>query len=100
GLVISDWNAIGQVTGCTNDHCPQAVNAGIALLLVPQDFRTVGTNTCARVRAGLIPMSGIDDAVTRILRVKLRAGLFDEPRPSERRFANDPDNLVDRALPP
>jgi beta-glucosidase len=98
GLVISDWNAIGQVTGCTNDHCPQAVNAGIDLFMVPQDFRTFVPNTVADVRAGLIPMSRIDDAVTRILRVKLRAGLFDLPRPSERSFANDPDNLVDRSL--
>jgi beta-glucosidase len=98
GLVISDWNAIGQVTGCTNDHCPQAVNAGIDLFMVPQDFRTFVPNTVADVRAGLIPMSRIDDAVTRILRVKLRAGLFDEPRPSARRFANDPDNLVARDL--
>jgi beta-glucosidase len=98
GLVISDWNAIGQVTGCTNDHCPQAVNAGIDLFMVPQDFRTFIPNTVADVRAGLIPMSRIDDAVTRILRVKLRAGLFDAPRPSARPFANDPANLVDRPL--
>ncbi|HEU4733924.1 MAG TPA: glycoside hydrolase family 3 N-terminal domain-containing protein [Kofleriaceae bacterium] len=98
GLVISDWNAIGQVAGCTNDHCPQAVNAGIDLFMVPQDWRTFIPNTIADVRAGLIPMSRIDDAVTRILRVKLRAGLFELPRPSERALANDPDNLVDRAL--
>jgi len=98
GLVISDWNAIGQVTGCTNDHCPQAVNAGIDLFMVPFDWRAFVPNTIADVRAGLIPMSRIDDAVTRILRVKLRAGLFELPRPSERALANDPDNLVDRAL--
>jgi beta-glucosidase len=98
GLVVSDWNAIGQVAGCTNDHCPQAVNAGIDLFMVPQDFRTFIPNTIADVRAGRIPMSRIDDAVTRILRVKLRAGLFDLPRPSERALANDPDNLVDRDL--
>lgn len=98
GLVVSDWNAIGQVIGCTNDHCPQAINAGVDLFMVPQDWRTFVPNTIADVRAGTIPMSRIDDAVTRILRVKLRAGLFEAPRPSERRFASDPDNLVDRAL--
>jgi beta-glucosidase len=98
GLVVSDWNAIGQVAGCTNDHCPQAVNAGVDLFMVPQDWRTFIPNTIADVRAGLIPMSRIDDAVTRILRVKLRAGLFELPRPSQRALANDPDNLVDRAL--
>jgi len=98
GLVVSDWNAIGQVTGCTNDHCPQAINAGIDLFMVPADWRTFIPNTVADVRAGLIPMSRIDDAVTRIVRVKLRAGLFDSPRPSQRAFANDPQNLVDRKL--
>ena len=98
GLVVSDWNAIGQVIGCTNDHCPQAINAGVDLFMVPQDWRTFIPNTIADVRAGIIPMSRIDDAVTRILRVKLRAGLFEAPRPSQRRFAGDPDNLVDRAL--
>ena len=98
GLIVSDWNSIGQVLGCTNDHCPQAVNAGVDLFMVPQDWRTFIPNTIADVRAGVIPMSRIDDAVTRILRVKLRAGLFDLPRPSERALANDPENLVDRAL--
>ena len=38
-------------------------------------------------------MARIDDAVTRILRVKLRAGLFDQPKPSEREHAGDPDAL-------
>ena len=98
GLVVSDWNAIGQVAGCTNDHCPQAVNAGVDLFMVPQDWRTFVPNTIADVRAGLIPMSRIDDAVTRILRVKKRAGLFELPRPSQRALANDPKNLVDRPL--
>jgi len=98
GLVVSDCNAIGQVAGCTNDHCPDAVNAGLDLFMVPQDWRTFIPNTIADVRAGRIAMSRIDDAVTRILRVKLRAGLFDLPRPSARAFASDPANLVDRAL--
>ncbi len=98
GMVVSDYNAIGQITGCTNDHCAQAINAGIDLFMVPFDWRTFVPNTVADVQAGLIPMARIDDAVTRILRVKLRAGLFDTQRPSARPFANDPANLVDHAL--
>jgi beta-glucosidase len=98
GLVISDWNAIAQIDGCTNDHCPQAINAGIDLFMVPADWRTFIPNTIADVRAGLIPMSRIDDAVTRILRVKRRAGLFEAQRPSQRELANDPQNLVDHQL--
>jgi beta-glucosidase len=86
GLVVSDWNAIGQVPGCTNWHCPQAINAGIDLVMVPDDWKQFIAATVDDVRAGRIPMSRIDDAVSRIIRVKLKAGLFDQspaagPRP-------------------
>ncbi len=77
GLVVSDWNAIGQVPGCTTWHCPQAINAGIDLAMVPDDWKKFIQATIADVRAGRIPMSRIDDAVARIIRVKLKAGLFD-----------------------
>jgi len=77
GLVVSDWNGVGQVPGCTNSHCPQAINAGIDLVMVPDDWKQFISATIADVRAGRIPMSRIDDAVSRIIRVKLKAGLFD-----------------------
>jgi beta-glucosidase len=76
GLVVSDWNGIGQVPGCTNWHCPRAINAGIDLVMVPDDWKKFIASTEADVRAGRIPMSRIDDAVSRIVRVKLEAGLF------------------------
>jgi beta-glucosidase len=86
GLVVSDWNGIGQVTGCTNWHCPQAINAGIDLVMVPDDWKQFITATVEDVQAGRIPMSRIDDAVSRIIRVKLKSGLFEAspatgPRP-------------------
>lgn len=77
GLVVSDWNGIAQVPGCTNWHCPQAINAGIDLVMVPDDWKKFIPATIADVRAGRIPMSRIDDAVSRIIKVKLQAGLFD-----------------------
>jgi len=77
GLVVSDWNGVGQVPGCTNWHCPRAINAGIDLVMVPDDWKKFIASTEADVRAGRIPMSRIDDAVSRIVRVKLKAGLFD-----------------------
>ena len=76
GLVVSDWNAIGQLPGCTNWHCPQAINAGVDLIMVPDDWKKFIGETVADVRAGRIPMSRIDDAVSRIIRVKMKAGLF------------------------
>jgi beta-glucosidase len=77
GLIVSDWNGIGQVPGCSNWHCPRAVNAGVDLFMVPDDWKKFIPATVDDVRQGRIPMSRIDDAVTRVLRVKMRAGLFD-----------------------
>lgn len=87
GLVVSDWNAIGQVPGCSNWHCPQAINAGIDIVMVSDDWKQFIAATIEDVQAGRIPMHRIDDAVARIVRVKLRAGLFDQspsagPHPS------------------
>ena len=98
GLLVSDFNGIAQVPGCTTSSCPQAVNAGIDLFMVPTDWQQFITNTVAQVQNGQIPMSRIDDAVTHILRVKLRAGLFEAPRPSQRAMAGDGTKLVERAL--
>ncbi|WP_329056766.1 exo 1,3/1,4-beta-D-glucan glucohydrolase [Amycolatopsis sp. NBC_01488] len=98
GLLVSDWNAIGQVPGCTNSSCPQAINAGIDVVMVPADWKAFITNTVAQVQSGQIPMSRIDDAVTRILRVKLRDGLFESQKPSDRSYANSGDALKDNWL--
>lgn len=83
GLVVGDWNGHGQIPGCTNDSCPQAFNAGVDLLMAPYDWRSMLPKTIAQVNSGEISMVRLDDAVRRILRVKLRAGLF-ERKPSAR----------------
>jgi beta-glucosidase len=66
--------------GCTNASCPQAINAGIDVIMVPERLEGVHHQHRRAGRGGQIPMSRIDDAVTRILRVKLRAGLFEAPQ--------------------
>lgn len=76
GLVVSDWNGIGQVPGCTNSSCPQAINAGIDMIMAPEEWRTLHRNIVAEVKGGVIPQARIDDAVTRILRVKARLGMI------------------------
>lgn len=98
GLIVSDWNGIAEVPGCANDSCPQSINAGIDIIMVPEHWKTFIANTIAQVEKGEIPMSRIDDAVTRILRVKLRAGLFDGRKPSQNRYAGKQEALQDRAL--
>lgn len=97
GFVVSDWNGIGQVPGCTDDSCAQAINAGIDMVMVPDAWKPFIANTIAQVKSGQIPQARIDDAVTRILRVKLRARLWDH-KPSASQFAGKPESLVHREL--
>jgi len=97
GLVVSDWNGIGQVAGCSDADCPQAINAGVDLVMVPTLWREFIANTMAAVQDGRIPMARIDDAVSRILRVKLRAGLF-EHAPADASEAGSQEALLAREL--
>ncbi len=85
GFVVSDWNGHAQVPGCTPENCPAAINAGVDMIMAPDSWKGLFTNTVAQVRSGVIPMSRIDDAVRRILRVKVKLGLFDPARPFEGR---------------
>ncbi len=89
GFTVGDWNAHGQVPGCTNDNCPQALNAGLDMYMAPDSWRGLYDNTLKQVKDGTIPMSRLDDAVTRILRVKFRFGLFDAGPPSKRALGGD-----------
>ncbi|GAA3868699.1 exo 1,3/1,4-beta-D-glucan glucohydrolase [Saccharothrix violaceirubra] len=98
GLVVSQWNAVAQIPGCANYSCPQAINAGVDVVMVPTDWREFIANTVAQVENGQIPLARIDDAVTRILRVKLRAGVLDGVKPSARPDAGSAKALDARRL--
>ena len=83
GFVVSDWNAQGQLPGCSNESCALAFNAGIDMFMAPDSWKPLYTNTLAQVRSGEIPMARLDEAVRRILRVKVKTGLFTDSRPVE-----------------
>lgn len=87
GFVVGDWNAHGQIPGCTNESCAAAINAGLDMFMVSGDWKKLYANTLAQARSGEIPMARLDDAVRRILRVKVWAGLFEAGRPSSRPLA-------------
>ena len=97
GLIIGDWNAHGQVPGCTKGNCAAAFNAGIDMFNVPEDWKELYGNLVRQVNDGTIPAARLNDAVRRILRVKLRAGVFDEARPSARLYAGNQAILGARA---
>lgn len=93
GFIVGDWNGHEFVDGCRGDSCPQAINAGLDIFMVPDQWRELYKNTVEQVKSGEISEARIDDAVRRILRVKFRAGLFDTVRPSERVHAGRDDLL-------
>ncbi len=93
GFVISDWNAHGQVEGCTNSDCPQAFNAGIDMFMAPDSWKPMYESLLGHVKSGRIPEARLDDAVRRILRVKLAYGIFDKKTPSQREFAGKTELL-------
>jgi beta-glucosidase len=87
GLVIGDWNGHAQLPGCSPGSCAAALNAGLDVLMAPDAWRELFANTLAQVRSGVIPAARLEDAVRRVLRVKLRARLDREGRPSTRAYA-------------
>ncbi len=93
GFIVSDWNAHGQVEGCTNAFCPKALLAGIDLYMAPDSWKPIYDSLLVEVKAGRVPMARLDDAVARILRVKYRMGLFEAGRPSTRPLAGQFDQL-------
>ncbi len=89
GFVVGDWNGHGQVKGCEPTSCPQAFNAGLDMFMAPDSWKALYNNTLKQVQDGTIPRSRLDEAVSRILRVKARAGILDSTLPSSRPYAGD-----------
>ncbi|WP_130325672.1 exo 1,3/1,4-beta-D-glucan glucohydrolase [Sphingomonas sp. BK036] len=88
GFVVGDWNGHGQVDGCSNESCAAAINAGLDMFMYSgSGWKTLYANTLKQAQSGEIPAARLDDAVRRILRVKIRAGSFDRGRPSSRALA-------------
>jgi beta-glucosidase len=87
GFVIGDWNGHAQLPGCTAVSCPAAINAGLDMLMAPDGWKELHANLMAQAAAGQITEARLDEAVRRILRVKLRARLLSEGRPSTRPYA-------------
>jgi len=83
GFIIGDWNGHGQIPGCTNTDCAATFNAGLDMAMAPDSWKGLFDSTLAEAQNGTIPMARIDDAVRRILRVKVKLGLFDPARPYE-----------------
>jgi beta-glucosidase len=78
GFLISDYNAIDQITEDYKTCIKISINAGMDMVMVPSNYRNFIQLLKELVEEGEVPMSRIDDAVTRILRVKAAMGLLDD----------------------
>jgi beta-glucosidase len=88
GFLISDYSAIDQIDPDYKKAIGISINAGMDMVMVPERYREFIGDLKALVAEGVVPMSRIDDAVTRILRVKFAMGLLDPNR----------SQLADRSL--
>ena len=82
GFVISDWQGIDEIPGDYKSDIITSINAGIDMVMVSgqaQPYKKFMRLLKESVEEGSISMERIDDAVQRILKVKLRSGLFDSP---------------------
>lgn len=83
GFIISDWEALDRLYVPHGSNYRQSilstVNAGIDMVMVPFRYELFLDEFLSLVESGEIPMTRIDDAVERILRVKFVAGLFEHP---------------------
>ena len=76
GIVVSDWAGIDQISTDYATAVRTSINAGVDMVMVPTNYKTFISTLRTEVNAGRVPMSRIDDAVTRILTKKFALGLF------------------------
>ncbi len=80
GFVVSDWDAVAELinhglAGSKEEAARKAITAGVDMDMWDNSY----SRLAGEVRAGRLPESVIDRAVRRVLRVKVQAGLFDDP---------------------
>jgi beta-glucosidase len=77
GFLISDYNALDELPGDVPAQIARSINAGMDMVMVPERYVRFIETLTALVKDGTVPISRIDDAVTRILRVKFAMGLME-----------------------
>jgi beta-glucosidase len=79
GFLVSDWGAIDQLPGDFASDIEVSVSAGLDMIMVPDRYKEFISALKDLVTENRIPLSRIDDAVKRILRIKFKLGLFEHP---------------------
>jgi beta-glucosidase len=78
GFLISDFGAIDALPGDYKHKIAMSINAGMDMVMVPKRYQEFIARLKEAAQDGTVPMARIDDAVRRILRVKIAMGLMDQ----------------------
>lgn len=108
GFVVSDWAGIDQIDGVWGDgpflppslsatDVRTAINAGIDMVMAPYNWQRFIDLLRVEVQQGRVPMSRVDDAVSRILTKKFEMGLFERPY-ADRSYLSTIGSPAHRAL--
>ncbi len=104
GIVISDYNGIDHINPEAGNsqaafamRVQAGVMAGIDMFMQPQNFEQFESTLTDLVNSGQVPMSRINDAVSRILTKKFELGLFEHPL-TDRRYINQVGSPAHHAL--
>jgi beta-glucosidase len=100
GFVVSDWTSIREIMlhGIANDEATAARKSFVAGVDMDMQSNIYLPNLPALVRSGRIPAERLDDAVRRVLRIKIALGLFERPYVGDPGSANPVDVPESRAL--
>ena len=79
GFIVSDWQGIDQLPGDYKSDVLNSINAGIDMVMVPNDFKLFIQYLKELVNENKVSIERINDAVRRILTVKFELGLFEKP---------------------
>jgi len=80
GFLISDWAALDELPGDHKTQIATSINAGMDMVMEPYRYQLFFADLKELALEGKVPMSRIDDAVKRILRVKAAMGLLNKNR--------------------
>jgi beta-glucosidase len=80
GFLISDYNALDELQGTRKQQIAQSINAGMDMVMITERYPEYFNTLRELVQEGKVPMSRIDDAAVRILRVKFAMGLMNPDR--------------------
>lgn len=89
GFVVSDWNSVGELVphGVAADLAEAAKKAILAGVDMDMEGKAYSAHLAKLVKDGVVPAKVLDDAVRRVLRVKIGLGLFERPAPDPKAVA-------------